>query len=171
MTSLAVIMTLCMDELCACNDHECRDQRVCSQAFYSNNRLVLISRLVGSNAPRCSQLTRTGRVIHRKMSTVYKFTFLQKARPRKQNSTTKWNVAERVPNIPAKSIDFGIVHPMRPRILFLASYSYTQFGSGRTTSDANQYQRTIYRFTKRCAGFTARPPSGPSGFGWSQEGL
>jgi hypothetical protein len=47
MTSLAVIMTLCMDEICACN--ECRDERVCSQAFHSNNRLVLISRLQGSH--------------------------------------------------------------------------------------------------------------------------
>jgi len=47
MTSLAVIMTLCMDEICACN--ECRDERVCSQAFHSNNRLVLISRIVFTN--------------------------------------------------------------------------------------------------------------------------
>jgi hypothetical protein len=49
MTSLTVIMTWCMDEICACNDQECRDERVCSQAFHSNNRLVLISRLGGSN--------------------------------------------------------------------------------------------------------------------------
>ena len=32
MISLAVIMTLYMDEICACNDQECRDERVCSQA-------------------------------------------------------------------------------------------------------------------------------------------
>jgi hypothetical protein len=49
MTSLAVIMTLCMDEICAYNDQECRDERVCSQAFHSNNRLVLISRIVFTN--------------------------------------------------------------------------------------------------------------------------
>ena len=49
MTSLAVIMTLCMDEICECNDHECRDERVCSQAFHINNRVVLISRPFGSD--------------------------------------------------------------------------------------------------------------------------
>jgi hypothetical protein len=49
MTSLAVIMSLCLDEICECNDHECRDERVCSQAFQSDNRLVLISRHIGSN--------------------------------------------------------------------------------------------------------------------------
>jgi hypothetical protein len=62
MTSLAVIMTLCMGEICACKDQECRDERVCSQAFHSNNRLVLISRLLGSNPPGRSQLAITGQV-------------------------------------------------------------------------------------------------------------
>src|ERR1700734_3829451 len=49
MTSLAVIITWCMDEICACNDQECRDERVCSQAFHRNNRLVLISRPVSGD--------------------------------------------------------------------------------------------------------------------------
>lgn len=49
MTSLALILTLCMNELCACNDEECRDGEMCSQSFYSYDRLVLTSRLVVTN--------------------------------------------------------------------------------------------------------------------------